>query len=578
MIFESGKDGYHTYRIPSLLVTARGRLLAFAEGRRNGSGDSGDIDLLLKRSIDQGKTWTPAQTVWDDGPNVCGNPCPVVDRDTGTIWLLLTWNRGNDKEPEIIAGRSKDTRRAFVTSSTDDGLTWSRPREITAAIKKPEWTWYATGPGAGIQIEHGPHKGRLVVPCDHIEAVSRRYVSHVIYSDDHGQTWQLGASTPRDTVDECEVVELVGGRLMLNMRNYDRSVATRQTATSPDGGLTWTDQRHAPELIEPTCQASIRRHSWPVGDRAGVILFSNPASTRREKMTVRASLDDGRSWAFSRLLDPRPSAYSCLATLPDGSVGILYETGSRSPYETIVFARFALSWLVPPTAAATATADSTADSGAGKGGPTGSGIRYIRDKIPPVSCPPIEGQWTTQRMPDTLDLANRAALGVHGITSCTDPAADHEIYYWMGMMNNARATLQHSYHDHNGGQPKWLEALPLLRTMSGSTENRDTDRVMMEVLFHQLDPKTGLYFIPVEGSPWVGLPHSVEPWVKKGSRQVFNVWPASRALMCMSAWYVCNPRDETLRENIEKMLAGLLKIAVRKDNYFQRSDIGLETR
>jgi sialidase-1 len=368
VIFESGKDGYHTYRIPSLLVTARGRLLAFAEGRRNGSGDSGDIDLLLKRSIDQGKTWTPAQTVWDDGPNVCGNPCPVVDRDTGTIWLLLTWNRGNDKEPEIIAGRSKDTRRAFVTSSTDDGLTWSRPREITAAIKKPEWTWYATGPGAGIQIEHGPHKGRLVVPCDHIEAVSRRYVSHVIYSDDHGQTWQLGASTPRDTVDECEVVELVGGRLMLNMRNYDRSVATRQTATSPDGGLTWTDQRHAPELIEPTCQASIRRHSWPVGDRAGVILFSNPASTRREKMTVRASLDDGRSWAFSRLLDPRPSAYSCLATLPDGSVGILYETGSRSPYETIVFARFALSWLVPPTAAATATADSTADSGAGKGG------------------------------------------------------------------------------------------------------------------------------------------------------------------------------------------------------------------
>jgi hypothetical protein len=216
---------------------------------------------------------------------------------------------------------------------------------------------------------------------------------------------------------------------------------------------------------------------------------------------------------------------------------------------------------------ASAAVQSAADSGPGRGGPTGSGIRYIRDKIPPVSDPPIEGQWTTQRVPDTLDLAARAALGVHGMTCCTDPAADHEIYYWMGMMNNARATLQHSFHDHNGGQPKWIEALPLLRTMSGSTENRATDRIMMEALFHQLDPKSGLYFIPVAGSPWVGLPHSVEPWVKKGSKQVFNVWPASRALLCMSVWYVRNPKDEALRENIEKLLAGLLEIAVRKGDY-----------
>ena len=210
--------------------------------------------------------------------------------------------------------------------------------------------------------------------------------------------------------------------------------------------------------------------------------------------------------------------------------------------------------------------ESAADSGTGKGGPTGSGILYVREKISPVHYPPIEGERTMESVPDTLDLAERAALGVHGMTSCTDAQADHEIYYWMGMMNNRRATLQHSYNDHAGGQAKWLEALPLLRTMSGSMENLATDRVMMEALFHQLDSKTGLYYIPVEGSPWVSLPHWFEPWVKKGSKQVFNVYSASRALMCMSAWYVRNPRDETLHENIEKLLAGLLRLVVRKDN------------
>ena len=345
-VFVSGQGGYHTYRIPSLLVSARGTLLAFCEGRRTGGGDAGDIDLLLKRSSDQGQTWQPTQLVWDDEANTCGNPCPVLDRDTGTIWLLLTWNRGDDHEPKIIAQQSKDTRRVFVTRSTDDGATWTKPHEITRDVKPTNWTWYAPGPGAGIQIEQGPRKGRLVIPCDHIEAGAKRYFSHVIYSDDHGATWTLGGSSPQDKVNECEVVELTGGRLMLNMRNYDRAQKTRQTAISSDGGLTWSDQRHAGELIEPICQASIRRHSWPAADRKGVILFSNPASTaKRERLTVRASFDEGQTWPASRLLDPRPSAYSCLAVLSDGSVGILYEAGRRNAYEHLVFARFNLDWM-----------------------------------------------------------------------------------------------------------------------------------------------------------------------------------------------------------------------------------------
>jgi sialidase-1 len=343
--FVSGQGDYHTYRIPALVVSTRGTLLAFAEGRKGGRGDAGDVDLILKRSADQGRTWQLVQKVWDDGPNTCGNPCPVLDQNTGIIWLLLTWNRGDDVESKIIAQESRDTRHVFVTSSSDDGVTWSTPREITSDVKRTNWTWYATGPGAGIQIEHGWQKGRLLVPCDHIEAGTKLYYSHIIYSDDHGQTWKLGGSTPQDRVNECEVVELTGSRLLLNMRNYVPSERTRQQAVSADGGLTWSDQRHVPELIEPICQASIRRHSWPASDRRGVILFANPASTKRERLTLRASFDEGQTWPVSRLLDPRPSAYSCLVKMPDGSIGILYEAGAESPYENLVFARVTLEWL-----------------------------------------------------------------------------------------------------------------------------------------------------------------------------------------------------------------------------------------
>lgn len=347
-VFVSGTEGYHTCRIPSLLVTGKGALLAFAEGRKGGQGDSGDIDLLLRRSTDRGQTWGPVQRLWSDGANTCGNPCAVLDRDTGTVWLLMTWNHGADPEARIISGESRDTRRVFVTHSTDDGLNWARPREITWRVKPDHWTWYATGPGAGIQVERGPHRGRLVIPCDHIEAGTRHYYSHVIYSDDHGATWALGGSTPRHQVNECEVVEIAGGRLLLNMRNYDPAQRQRQQAVSDDGGLTWTGQRHVPELVEPICQASIRRHSWPVEGRPGVVLFANPASTRRERMTVRASFDDGQTWPVARLVDARPSAYSCLAILPDGTIGLLYEAGERSPYETIVFRTLTLDGLREP--------------------------------------------------------------------------------------------------------------------------------------------------------------------------------------------------------------------------------------
>ena len=137
-VFVSGQGGYHTYRIPSLIVTPKGHLLAFCEGRKAGRGDAGDIDLLLKRSTDGGKTWGKTQVVWDDAGNTCGNPCPVVDAKTGTVWLLMTHNLGIDTEATIVSGKSKGTRTVWVTRARTTAATWAKPAEITKDVKKPE--------------------------------------------------------------------------------------------------------------------------------------------------------------------------------------------------------------------------------------------------------------------------------------------------------------------------------------------------------------------------------------------------------------------------------------------------------
>ncbi len=349
-VFAAGTDGYHTYRIPSLIVTRSGTVLAFCEGRKGSRSDSGDIDLLLKRSADRGKTWSEQQVVWDDGANTCGNPCPVIDQSKGVIWLLMTWNHGKDSERQIMANTGIDTRQVFVTHSQDDGLTWARPREITTTAKRPEWRWYATGPGVGIQLGLGRWKGRLVVPCDHSTAPSDGsggYNSHVIFSDDQGQTWQLGG-TISPAVNECQVVELAYGTLLMNMRNYDRSQVTRAVATSANGGMTWSAVRHDPALVEPVCQASFLRYTMEPQDDRNRLLFSNPGhgqAGRRQDMTVRMSYDEGRTWPVSRLLRAGPAAYSCLAVLPDGRIACLFETGEKSPYERIALACFSCDWL-----------------------------------------------------------------------------------------------------------------------------------------------------------------------------------------------------------------------------------------
>ena len=344
-VFISGQDGSHTYRIPSVVVASDGGLLAFCEARRTTGSDTGDIDLVLKRSADGGATWGEMQVIWDDGPNTCGNPCAVVDQETSTIWLLACHNLVEDHEMKIWEGMSKSTRTIWAIRSDDSGASWSSPVEITSTTKPPNWSWYATGPGSGIQLQYGDHKGRLVIPCDHGVAGGWDYHSHVFYSDDHGETWQLGGSVPDNTTSECQVVELADGTLLLSIRYHawiNRAEAPyyRTIAFSRDGGETWGDVRKDQALIDPRCQASIFRHT-----SGNAILFSNPANTARDRMTVRASYDEGKTWAASKMLHPGPSAYSCLTVLPDNSIGCFYERGEEEPREKITFARFSLEWF-----------------------------------------------------------------------------------------------------------------------------------------------------------------------------------------------------------------------------------------
>jgi len=334
-LYKAGEEGYSCFRIPSIITTAKGTVLAFAEARRNNCGDAGDIDLVVKRSTNGGKTWSGLQMVWNDSTNTCGNPAPIIDQKTGKIILLTTWNLGTDHEKEIVAGSSKDTRRAFVLSSDDDGLNWSAAKDITQNVKDTSWTWYATGPGRGLQISKGKHKGRLVVPINYMTAGSKKNYAGAIYSDDAGIHWQPGGITPQDSVNESTVAELSNGRLMLNMRNAGKKRA-RQVSISKNGGKSWSDIKEDTTLIEPVCEGNLLPYTFTGKKEA--LLFSNPASkTSRSQMTVRVSYDNGKTWAAKKLLYAGPSAYSCLTVLPGGNIGCFYEAGLQKAYEGIVY-------------------------------------------------------------------------------------------------------------------------------------------------------------------------------------------------------------------------------------------------
>lgn len=344
ILFNQGEAGYACFRIPTVVVSNSGAILAFCEARKYGCSDTGDIDLVMKKSLDNGVTWSKLKIIWDDNNNVCGNPAPVVDKETGRIHVLATWNNGEDHETEIINGTSIDSRMVYQLTSEDDGETWSQPKNITKHVKLDNWSWYATGPVHGIQLKHKNYKGRLLIPCDHIEQGSNRYFSHVIYSDDQGVTWQLGGTTPKDKVNECSVAELSNGDLMLNMRNYYRdSLKARQTAISKDGGKTWIHQQFDKGLPEPRCQGALLTVNR---NDNKLLLFTNPSDPdSRVNMTLSVSYDEGLTWGNKITIYKSHSAYSDLAELGNGDIFILYEAGIKSPYESIRYATMPKSEL-----------------------------------------------------------------------------------------------------------------------------------------------------------------------------------------------------------------------------------------
>ena len=344
-VYKAGDDGYHTYRIPAIVRAVNGELLAFAEARKNGPGDHGDIDIVLKHSTNDGATWGPMQLVQDEwsAPTSkvwIGNPTPIVDstdpKHPGRIWLVFT----------------RSNHAMFVSSSDDNGNTWSPPRDITSTAGNKDWQWYAAGPVHGIQLTRGPHAGRLIAPCDHSVGASvqekKFWGSHLVYSDDHGATWKLGATDTHAAEDpihpnECVAVELVDGRIYVNARDHlGSSPATRAVAYSSDGGETFESRFAAePSIVSPVVQNSaIRFSATDQGDAKNLLVYAGPGdSKKRRDLTVLTSDDEGQSWKKLVVLHEGPTAYCDLVKLDNERVGVLFEAGEKL-YDEIVFAAF----------------------------------------------------------------------------------------------------------------------------------------------------------------------------------------------------------------------------------------------
>lgn len=374
VVFESGTEGYDTFRIPAIIRSEAGTLLAFAEGRVGGGGDTGDIDLVLRRSHDNGRSWGPLQVVGDNGLNVFGNPTPVVDPATGDIVLLSTHNAGDATEAEIMRGEvtPEQSRRVFVQRSSDDGVSWTAAHDLTAATKLPEWRWYATGPVHAIALEHGEHRGRLVAPANHSTSPpagsadtgqeAKYYGAHSLYSDDGGLTWQLGdIDTPLTGVvnpNENTVTELADGTLYFNARDQNGTgVGTRATTTSSDGGETFdAPYELEPAIVTPVVQGSVLRLQR-VGDR---LVYAGPADpTARRTLQLRYSPDGGATWTGGPVLHDGPAAYSDLVEAGGRTLGVLYENGDTGTYERITFARVPYAQLDRDAPAVVTTPDAS---------------------------------------------------------------------------------------------------------------------------------------------------------------------------------------------------------------------------
>lgn len=326
-VFVGGEDGYPAYRIPALLATRRGTLLAFAEGRAT-LDDHAQNDLVQKRSFDGGLTWSELVVVADAGADALNNPCAVELPDSGRVLLFFQRYPAAHGEYGVEPGFEGDRIcRTLLVHSDDAGATWSNPRDVTQEVKRgAPVTSVASGPGVGLVKRREPHTGRVIVPFN--QGPANHWKVYAAYSDDSGATWHMGAvaddSRSQGVANEVQMAELADGSLLLDARSF-HGARCRKLARSFDGGETWTALVDQPELVDPGCMASLI--AFELGGEL-LLLHSGPGSTsKRESGTLRASRDGGRSWPDAIPIDSGAFAYSALAPLGPASVGCLYERG-----------------------------------------------------------------------------------------------------------------------------------------------------------------------------------------------------------------------------------------------------------
>jgi sialidase-1 len=346
-VFSAGEDGYHTYRIPAIETATNGTLLVFAEARKYNWSDPGmngnDIDLVLKRSTDHGQSWSAMTLLDDPGErwSAC-NPTTLVDRATGYIWLF--YGRTKPDRSSETARPGTDDSQAWARYSQDHGLTWSEPAEITRVARDyDQWSSCFFGPGGAIQDS----RSRLIVPVSRIDnrvdqngkRLDDFWRAYVIYSDDHGQTWQRGELVSDLPTSENQLVELADGTILMDARQSDE--ATRRLMISNDGGATWSAPRTG--QVVPPIAAGIERYSLKsAGDDRNLILWTGPKGPGRKTLVLRASYDEGKSFTNERVISEERAAYSDITILSDRRVGVIWE---RNNYQRITFSRFELGFL-----------------------------------------------------------------------------------------------------------------------------------------------------------------------------------------------------------------------------------------
>lgn len=339
-VFVSGKDGYHSYRIPAVEAAPDGSLVAFAEARKYNAGDPGfgkqDIDLVFKRSTNHGITWSPMTVLEDPGELwSAANPATVVDQSNGRLWVIYLRSRPGRSTSTSRPGT--DDMQTLARWSDDSGRTWSEPMDLTAVARDMNDTsWRASVPGPGGAIQ--ARTGRLLVPM-----WKSPYAVFTIFSDDHGRTWQRGQMVPGSQGgDENQVVELADGRILMDIRQ--NAGPHRWLAESSDGGKSWAERRPGATVTPVRC--AIERFTLQTaGDDRNRILWTGPKGPARQRLVIRTSKDEGKTFANERVISDNYAAYSDLTILKDKTVGILWERGVERGYQFITFTRLNRDWL-----------------------------------------------------------------------------------------------------------------------------------------------------------------------------------------------------------------------------------------